>query len=250
MLAAIEAYAHQLIHVRDNIDMFLAPSAFLRSKLIESGFPAERVVHIPLFLPDEMFTHDVGRDDGYLLFMARLDSIKGIYALLDAGRRVPRVKIVLVGQIEDNLAKNLLPSLPPNAKYLGLQQGQALRHLLLQARAVILPSIWYENQPFAIIEAFAAGKPVIASDLGGMTELVKHRETGLLVPPGDVKALAEAMLWMDGNPTAAKTMGEHARNYSMMEHSSERHYEKLMQAYQSRFREYGGVTLSQSSFGR
>jgi len=230
-MAAIEAYAHRIMKVREKVDMFLAPSAFLRSKLIRVGFPAEKVVHIPLFISDEMFADKGGRDEGYLFFMAKLDPIKGIFPLLDACRKIPSVTMKLAGGIEDSLVKDLLPTLPANVEYLGMLHGEALRTLLLNARAVILPSLWYENQPFAITEAFAAGKPVIASDLGGMTELVKHRERGLLVPPGDAKALAEAMLWMDRHPTEAKKMGEHARKYSMMEHSSERHYGKLMQVY-------------------
>lgn len=68
-------------------------------------------------------------------------------------------------------------------KYVGLKHGQELIDLVRNSLAIVLPSICYENQPFSILEAFASGKSVIASDLGGITELVTHRERGLLVEP-------------------------------------------------------------------
>jgi glycosyltransferase involved in cell wall biosynthesis len=67
--------------------------------------------------------------------------------------------------------------LPENAKYVGLKHGQELP-IFAHALAVVLPSIWYENQPFSILEAFASGKPVIASDLGGMTSWLNIANEG------------------------------------------------------------------------
>jgi glycosyltransferase involved in cell wall biosynthesis len=105
------------------------------------------------------------------------------------------VSLLIAGSVGEPLASRLPGILPENAKYVGLKHGQELADLIHDALAVVLPSIWYENQPFSILEAFASGKPVIASDLGGMTELVAHRERGLLVKPGDPAALADALRW-------------------------------------------------------
>lgn len=81
---------------------------------------------------------------------------------------------------------------------------------------------------------FAAEKAVIASDdLGGMTELVKDGERGLLVPPGDVDALANAMKWMDAYSLETQEMGKKARAYASEIHSSAAHYKRLMGIYKS-----------------
>ena len=112
-----------------------------------------------------------------------------------------------------------------------MKQSKELLSLTQNALAVIVPSIWFENQPSSILEAFAAGKPVIASDLGGMTELVKHRERGLLVLPGDVRALAEAMQWVVTHPAEAAKMGEAAYRYAKEAHGAEHHYAQLMDIY-------------------
>lgn len=230
-MASLEAYAHRIMGLRNIVDFFITPSAFLRRKLIDRGFPPEKVIHLPLFLTEDMF-HDVNKDEGYLLFFGKLDPIKGIYPLLQACRKAKKIHLSLAGRAEEPLTRRFVEILPPNTKYVGMKYGDELRSLILKARAVILPSLWYENQPFSIIEAFAAGKPVIVSDLGGMTELVKNSKGGLLVQPGDVQALAEAMKWMVTHGQKVKEMGQAAREYAMREHSSQNHYERLMQIYE------------------
>jgi glycosyltransferase involved in cell wall biosynthesis len=229
-MAALEAYAHRLMRVRERVDAFLAPSAFLRDKLIKRGFALEKVHHLPYVLPAGMF-HNCDRDEGYLLFLGKLEPIKGIRPLLEACRLAPEVRLILAGRVEEPLASELPTLLPPNAQYVGMKQGEELRQLLHNALAVVLPSLWYENQPFSILEAFACGKPVVASNLGGMTELVAHEERGLLVRSGDVQALAQAMRWMVAHPTEARKMGQMAYSYVLAQHGPKQHYQRLMDLY-------------------
>lgn len=231
-LASIEAYAHQIMKVKDQVDMFLAPSKFLWNKLIEYGFLAEKVVHMPLFIPENFFKRSNG-NRGYFLFLGKLETIKGIYQLLEACRIAHDAKLILAGRVEEPLANELSDLLPPNAQYVGLKQGKELQELLQDALALILPSPCYENQPFAILEAFARGKPVIASRLGGMIELVEDGVRGILVSPGDTKALAEAIGWMVNHPEKIKEMGEDAYEYVLRTHSAWVHYQQLMEAYRT-----------------
>ncbi len=232
-MAAMEAYAHRLMQVREQADAFLSPSIFLRNKFIERGFSPEVMHHLPYAVPTEMFSSDNNTDQGYLLFLGRLEPIKGIRPLLEACRRASGVKLLLAGRIEEPLARELPALLPPNAHYVGLKHGKELRELLCNALAIVAPSLWYENQPFSILEAFACGKPVIASDLGGMTELITHSVRGLLVRAGDVQELSEAMLWMMKHPAEAREMGQKAREYTLAEHGSERYYQQLIDLYEN-----------------
>lgn len=229
-LAALEAYAHRLMRVREQVDVFLAPSAFLMDKFIERGFPQDKIRHLPYVLPAEVF-HYRDANEGYLLFLGKLEPLKGIRVLLQACRLMPKVKVILAGRVEEPLASELPALLSPNVQYVGLKQGEELQQLLYNALAVVLPSLWYENQPFSILEAFACGKPVIASNLGGMTELVASQERGLLVPPGNVEALAEAMHWMVTYQAEAKEMGQKAYLYASAHHGPEEHHQWLMELY-------------------
>ena len=229
-VASLEAYAHRLMHVRERVDAFLAPSTFLRDKLVERGFPLSQVHHMPLFLPTEAFWNG-GEDDGYVLFLGKLDPIKGFYQLIDACRLAPDVKLILAGSGETSIVAELPRVLPRNAGYVGMKSGDELRRLLQKALAVVLPSLWYENQPMSILEAFACGKPVVASDIGGIPELVRDGDRGLLVPPGDVQSLVGAIRWISGHPVEARRMGQNAQHYAAAVHGSEQHYQSLMGIY-------------------
>ena len=230
-MASLEAYAHQLINIRQMVDAYLCPSNFLRQKLLENGYPLAKTHHLPLFLPAENFQHSE-QDDGYLLFLGKLEPLKGIFPLVEAARLAPQVKLILAGRAEEAVLSQL-GELPPNVKYVGFQSGRALDELRQKARAVVLPSIWYENQPLSILEAFALGKPVIASDLGGMSELVGNNERGLLVPPGNANELAIALKWTIENPLNAQAIGDRAYNYATNIHAPDVHYQKMVELYQS-----------------
>lgn len=230
-MASIEAYAHQMLRVRERVDAFLSPSAFLRDKFIDRGFQKAKVHHIPNFLNNDAF-EKVEENNGYFLFLGRLAAIKGIHLLIDACRKTPDVKLIMAGSIEEKIQKEIPGSLPTNIRYVGLKHGEELKQLTKECRCLILPSLWYENQPYSILEAFAYGKPVIASDLGGMKELIGDSERGLLIPPGDVQALADAMQWMMNHPSEAKEMGDKAYNYVLSQHSPESHSRKLHSIYE------------------
>jgi len=230
-MASLEAYAHQMMNVRGKVDAFLCPSSFLRTKLLENGFDAAKTHHLPLFLPQDAFAY-TPEDEGYLLFLAKLEPLKGIFPLLDAARRVPHVNVVLAGRVDEPLQSQLPTLLPSNVTYAGFKGGQELADLRRGARALVLPSLWYENQPLSILEAFALGKPVIASDLGGMRELVGENERGLLTAMGEPDALADAMNWMVDHPSDARVIGRRAFQYAKENHSPEKHYRQLMDIYQ------------------
>jgi glycosyltransferase involved in cell wall biosynthesis len=233
-MAAFVAYCNRWMRVYNKADAFLTPSRFLKTKLVENGFDENQIHHLPLFLLQKNFQEEE-RDQGYLLFLGRLETIKGINILIEAAGRAKDVPVKIAGSVDESLASRLLKILSKNVEYVGLKNGQELIDLIHNSLAVILPSIWYENQPFSILEAFASGKPVIASDLGGMTELVKPGERGLLVKPGNPDELAEAMRWALSNRILMKEMGRNARRYALDNHSPERHYQSLMKIYSQVF---------------
>jgi glycosyltransferase involved in cell wall biosynthesis len=229
-MAAFEAYCNHWMRVFEKVDAFLTPSRFLKTKLVENGFEEKHTYHLPLFVRQENFWAGE-QDQGYLLFLGRLEAIKGIEVLIKAARRAKDVPLKIAGSISEPLASRLPEILPKNAEYVGLKHGRELADLTRNALAIVLPSVCYENQPFSILEAFASGKPVIASDLGGMTELVTHRGRGLLVKPGDPDALADAICWAVSHRSLMKEMGQNARHYALESHSPEQHYRSLMRIY-------------------
>jgi glycosyltransferase involved in cell wall biosynthesis len=229
-MAAFVAYCNRWMGVSKKVNLFLAPSLFLKKKMLENGFVENKICHLPLFLPRDRFWNGE-QDQGYLLFLGKLEKIKGIEVLIEAARRAAEVPLKIAGNVNEPLASQLSEILPDNAKYVGLKHGQDLIDLTRNALAIVLPSIAYENQPFSILEAFASSKPVIASDLGGMSELVADHERGLLVEPGNPIALADTMEWAVTNRSEMKEMGKNAYQYAQANHSPEFHYQALMDIY-------------------
>ena len=151
--------------------------------------------------------------------------------LIRAMARLPecRLRIAGDGPQRRDLEALAESAAPGRVAFLGRRSAPDVLRALGESRIVIVPSVWYENCPYAILEAFAARKPVVASRIGGIPELVDEGATGQLVPPGDAGALAEAIrrLWNDSHE--ARRLGERARARIERDFSAEAHYEQFVQ---------------------
>jgi glycosyltransferase involved in cell wall biosynthesis len=225
LMASVEAYVHRWLGVRSMVDRFVAPSRFLLEKLVTMGaIESSRITHLPypVQVPQEF-----APGGGYLLFAGRVTAIKGVEFLFDAIEQAPEVRLVVAGPADPAL-KLRLQSLPPNIEYVGVRSGPDVARLMAGASAVAVPSLWYENQPYSILEAFAAGRPVVTSRLGGMAELVGDDERGLLVEPGNAAQLRDAARRLLSDAALARALGEKARAYVGREHTPKVHYDRLL----------------------
>lgn len=161
---------------------------------------------IPNFIPDEIVCDEVTRvgPDAPLLFVGDLVSDKGIDVLLSAYRLLDDPPpLLLAGRATPERAANL----PAGVELLGALPHDQVLPLYARARAVIVPSVWSDPCPTVVLEAMAAGRPVIAAASGGILDMVVHGLTGVLVAPGDVSALAGAIGSVIDHPQAARSMG-------------------------------------------
>ncbi|KPJ85818.1 hypothetical protein AMJ57_01770 [Parcubacteria bacterium SG8_24] len=235
LASALEALAMSFHRWRglylDNIDRIIAPSRFLAALFAEYGIPARKMVHIPHFVDLTGWTPQPGGE--YALFVGRLSAEKGVDVLIRAAAAVPDVPVHIVGRgPEEGRLKALAEELRVrNVVFRGFLEGASLREEYRKARFVVIPSVWYEVFGLVALEAYAAGKPVIASQLGGLEEVVKDGETGILVSAGDSNDLAGKMnaFWADAEE--ARRMGERARVWVETEFAPERYYERLMEVY-------------------
>jgi len=120
---------------------------------------------------------------------------------------------------------------------LGALPADAVRREMNGALALVIPSIWYENFPRTIVEAFAAGLPVIASRIGALAEIVSDGETGLLFEAGNAQDMANKLAWALANPEKMAVMGQKARAKYEAEFTAERNYAQLIDIYESVIRE-------------
>ncbi|SNX68211.1 glycosyltransferase involved in cell wall bisynthesis [Cereibacter ovatus] len=193
-----------LTTVLRGVDLFLAPSRFLRDRFLDWGLPAERVILMPNAVAPLTLMQDRPRSRrDRFAFFGTITPHKGVLTLLDAAAQVQQQGTALRLTLNGGMRhadpafraefETRLAAARPLAQHLGPYDRTALASRMADVDWVVVPSLWWENAPLVILEAQAAGRPVIASGLGGMAELVRDGETGLLVPPGDAAALAEVL---------------------------------------------------------
>ena len=193
-LAALEMHLHHNIWqiYRKNIKLFIAPSQFMKNKLIEFSWPEDKIkVVVNPFSADLINQENpIKTISDYLLYFGRLSPEKGLNTLIAAAKLTGhKVKIVGTGPEENNLRQQVKEQSAP-VEFLGFKEGGELRDVIIKARAVVVPSIWYENMPLSMLEALSLGKVVIASKIGGLPEIIKEGKNGWLFNAGDAQDLA------------------------------------------------------------
>lgn len=176
----------------DRVERFIALTQFARDLFRNyAHIPAEKISVKPNSAPDPGEGSGTG---GYALYIGRLSPEKGIETLLAAategeGLGMP-LKIAGSGPLQAQVEARCAPG---KLEYAGLQDPAGVRRLMLEARALIIPSLWYEGLPMVVPEAFGAGLPIIASRLGALETLVEDGGNGLLVEAGNPAAIARAV---------------------------------------------------------
>jgi len=216
----------------NKIDLFIAINEFARAKFIEGGLPGEKI-----FVKPNSIAFDPGLREAtgdYFVFAGRLSEEKGIKLLLDTFRSLPEEKLIVMGD------GPLMDDCKEHTKKNGMQNIQMMGHLnkreyysiLKKAKALIVPSLSYEQYTLVAVEAFACGVPVIASRLGSMKELVDDGRTGLLFEPGDLKDLAQKITLLNNDISGALAWGKEARRVFEAKFSTGSNYERLITLYQ------------------
>ncbi len=209
---------------RDKVTRYIALNEFCRGKFIEGGLPAERIRVKPNFV--DLPRGEPGpRRSG--LYVGRLAPEKGIDVLLGALAQLPRPRLEVIG---DGPERSKLEG-QAGIRLLGWQGPPVIYAHMRRASYLVMPSIWYENFPRTLVEAFACGLPVIASRLGAMAEIVADGRTGLLFEAGSAAALAQTLAWAEAHPEQMQRMGENARREYEAKYTPAVNYRQLMEIY-------------------
>lgn len=228
-----EGYFHSWRKSYDAIDEITTPSSFYKKKFEEFGIDPNRVTHIPNFLDTEKVRVNITKENtAYYLYLGRLSEEKGIFTLLKAFRNInANLYIVGTGPLERKTEQYIQENNMHYVKQLGFKSGQELKDIVGNAKAVILPSEWYENGPYSAIEALQLGRPIIGADIGGIPELVNGN--GFLFRSGDVKELAEKVNKFQ-NMSNEEYVAMEKSSYRLFQrnYTADNHYKKLKKIYQ------------------
>jgi glycosyltransferase involved in cell wall biosynthesis len=232
-LLLVETGVHRALGLyRNYLDRITVPSRFYLDKFVEWGWPREQLIHIPNFV-DPGFVAEETREEGdYFLFAGRLSPEKGIHTLIEAVALTGQRLVVAGAGPDEAMLRRRAVELGAAVEFVGHVSGPALRQLMGSARALVLPSEWYENAPVSVLEAYGLGRPVIGAAIGGIPELVRDGETGLLARSGDVQSLAAALSRMDGlGVTRRAQMGAAGKAWVSVEFSAHAYRARMTELY-------------------
>jgi glycosyltransferase involved in cell wall biosynthesis len=232
-VSSLEATIHKYMNATDLVSLFISPSLFLIDKFVQFGWDKKKLIHLPYFLTSEKFKANGSQRGSYVLFIGRLESYKGVRTLLNAAKLLNEIHIKIVGEgTEKHSLMNMAKEMKlVNVEFTGYLSGDALKRILHECLYVIVPSEWYENYPYAVMEAMAAGKPVIASRIGGLPEMIEEGKTGFLFEPKNYYNLAEKMRVLRNDYMLCETMGKEAKKKALINYNEDYHYEKMMGVY-------------------
>lgn len=192
-VGSLEGWLYRRLHAYRMIDTVICPSAFIEQKL--STHPDLRGKTVVMHNFVELLSEEAFQKQDYVLYFGRYCEEKGTPALLEVCRKFPEIPFVFAGggPLKEDVAQ------VKNVTDRGFLKGKELAETIASARFFVFPSEWYENCPFAVLEAQAYGTPVLASNLGGTPELVQDHITGEIFSGGNADELLEKIqrLWND-----------------------------------------------------
>jgi glycosyltransferase involved in cell wall biosynthesis len=240
--AAVKSLALFISRLRrlfDYVSFFVVPSGFTHGRMIKAGFDPNKVVILPTFV-------DIPRAEAIqlegptqILYVGRISPEKGLETLIQAIGRLERSDFILrlAGNGDSEYVNSVGASLKPRLKervfFMGQQTPEEVAGLYKASHVVVVPSVWYENMPNVVLEAMAHGRPVVASNLGSLAEMVRDGETGLLFEAGNAESLAAKLEDLMNSRQKIAAMGGEARAYIQAKHSPEEHLSRLYELFQS-----------------
>lgn len=211
-----------------NVDVFIVLSEFQKKRFMEGGVSEKKIEILPNVVP--LTNGCAPEPPGKLAtFCGRVTAEKGILEFLEAARALPDIPFAVAGAIPP--ATPWRASSPANVEWLGFLDEDALNRLYLNSRMLVFPSKCFEGFPNVITRAMALARPVIASRLGGLPEIVEDGRAGMLFRPGDVSDLVSKIRDLYANLDLCAQLGRQGRDKAKREYSEEAVYRRLMEIY-------------------
>ena len=210
LIGSVEAFYYKWRKTYGLVDVIICPSEFMKRQLDTDPVLAKKTVMMHNFMPKADLPADMSAKlpKRYVLYFGRFTKEKGVETLLNVCKELPQISFVFAGtgELADEIDKLT------NVQNVGFISGAALQRLIEKAEFSVYPSQWYENCPFSVMESQIYGTPVIASDIGGIPELIGDGCTGELFEPADKAQLEEKIKRLWTQPELCLKYRENCKN--------------------------------------
>ena len=232
ILGALEGYYYRKNKIyTDKISYIITPSEFYRKKFIEDGVNENKIkaIHNSIIMGDYNVKVE---DEGYALYFGRLSKEKGILNLINAFKKCKKGTLYIAGEgPEKDTIENIIKEnkLEKRVKLLGFLNKEEMTEVTRKCKFVVVPSIWYENCPYSVLETLAIGKPVIGSNMGGIPELVSDNENGYIYDT--IEELTEKMNMLFSDEEIVKKFSKKSKKLAKEKYDREVYYSELKNIY-------------------
>ena len=233
VVASLSTLHHWLKTWQNMVDVYIVQTKFHKKKFAEGGLPEEKLEIKPNMIIQKPKFAGEKPEKRFALFVGRLSPEKGVITLLEAWKSLKNIPLKILGdgplmnEVKTKIAQEKLTSI----NLLGWRPRNETIQTIGQANFLIFPSEWYEGLPLTIIEAFASGTPVIASNIGAMSEIIEDNLTGLHFPPGNHLELVEKIKWAWSHPQEMEKIAFNALDTYNNYYAPSKVYETLMKIF-------------------
>jgi len=231
-LVWVESTVHKALRLYEStVSQFVVPSRFLLTKFADWGLDTSRFAYVPNSVDVDAMVPQ-GQPGNAFVYLGRLVPEKGVATLIRAAARA-RTPLRIVGTGSEEISlRQLAAQLGGDVEFTGHLSGAALRAAISSARAVVIPSEWFENAPISVMEASALARPVIGADIGGIPELIRPEETGFIFSSGNVDALADILAHVAQLPAPKLIqIGRAGREWMRAEFSPAAYRDRMLSLY-------------------
>ena len=230
-------FHHQVLDVyKKNIDRVIAPSKFMREMFIKADWRREKLAYLPYFIKQPTFNNQQLTKKGeYILYFGRLSQEKGVDVLIKAMKNLPDINLKIVGSgpEESKVKKQIINNKIDNIEMLGYKAGKELERVIAGSQFVIVPSVWYENCPMSVLEAYSLGVPALVSNIGGLPEMIPSQDKNFMFQPANEKDLQDKIRFLWNNQEILNRAGKRVKEFVQENNNPEKYYEKLMGIYKN-----------------
>lgn len=231
MVSAFTLAFHRLIGTYNKVDNYIALTEFNKNKLMNLVDEGKISVKPNFVKRNNKIVKSKNKE--YFLFLGRIDELKGIMLLVEAWKEVNNSKLLIVGKgpLENKINKYIKENGINNIELLGFKERDEVLKLIINAKALIVPSQWYEGFPMTIVESLSVGTPIIASNIGNLSRIIDDEENGLLFKHDNKESLIRKVKELDGNSKLLEKLSDGAINTFNKRYNSVKNYELLINIY-------------------
>ncbi len=228
------------ILLRNAADLYIALTRQMMLDFAKIGIPSEKVRYLPNSIGVRMFQPNEEKEQNLVIFVGRITFAKGLHVLLDSLRYLKtKIHLVIIGPCDSDVLYSLTVKKQIDVEnkkgshrisYLGMQEHLVVAEWLRKASILVLPS-FTEAFPMVVLEAMSCGTPIVATDLPGISDIVRDGENGILVPKRDSKKLAESMEYLLLHEDVANRFGREGRKIVLENYSHSKIVANLLKIY-------------------